>query len=164
MFVVTAKEAFAGPNQVELQLSGGVKVAVNDGFELLTDRGTFDQNQSIARVPGEMTFKKGHMSGSGLNATYNQKSDVLNIAEQGEGRGDGREPGRSPSMAVAGSATLDRMQDVLYMESSVHVLRGAQVIDAEKVMARLSAMKTWSPTSSCAGTRASRRRRRLCRR
>ena len=39
---------------------------------------------------------------------------------------------------VAGHATLDRMQNVLFMDSSVHVLRGAQVIDAEKVMALLS--------------------------
>ena len=79
--MVTAQEATAGPNQVELQLSGAVKISVSDGFELMTERGTFNQNESIARAPGAVTFKKGHMSGSGSNATYNQKDDVLNIAE-----------------------------------------------------------------------------------
>src|SRR4029450_3232215 len=43
IFVVTAKEATAGANEVELQLAGGVKVSVSDGFELVTDHGTFNQ-------------------------------------------------------------------------------------------------------------------------
>ena len=43
-YVVTAQEASAGPNQVELQLSGAVKIAVSDGFELITESGTFNQS------------------------------------------------------------------------------------------------------------------------
>ncbi len=46
VFVVTAGEAHAGPKQVELQLSGGVKVSVSDGFELMTERGTFNQTKA----------------------------------------------------------------------------------------------------------------------
>jgi lipopolysaccharide export system protein LptA len=137
VFVVTAGEALAGPQQVELQLSGGVKVSVNDGFELVTDHGTFNQNESIARAPGDATFKKGRMSGSGANATYNQKSDVLNVAERAKVLITD-ETGRPSLDGVAGSVTLDRAQDVLFLESAVHVLRGAEVIDAGKMMARLS--------------------------
>src|SRR5678816_350038 len=37
VFVVTAKEASAGANEVELALTGGVKVKVSDGLELVTD-------------------------------------------------------------------------------------------------------------------------------
>ena len=51
VFVVTAKEASAGANEVELALTGGVKVKVSDGFELVTDHATFNQNESIARAP-----------------------------------------------------------------------------------------------------------------
>ena len=138
VFVVTAGEALAGPNQVELQLSGGVKVAVNDGFELTTDHGTFNQNESVARAPGDVRFKKGRMSGSGSSATYNQKSDVLTITEHA--RVLVTDAGGKASLdGTAGSATLDRMMDVLFMDSAVHVLRGGQVIDAQKVMAGLSA-------------------------
>src|SRR5678816_2061025 len=136
VFVVTAGEALAGPNQVELQLSGGVKVSVNDGFELTTDHGTFNQNESIARAPGAVTFKKGHMSGSGSGATYNQKSDVLIITEHA--RVLVTDAGKASLDGTAGTATLDRVMDVLFMESAVHVLRGGQVIDAQKVMAGLS--------------------------
>src|SRR5262245_20319189 len=76
VFVISAKEGSAGPREVDLQLSGGVKVSVSDGFELVTDHATFNQKDGVARAPGDVTFKKGSMSGSGANATYNQKSDV----------------------------------------------------------------------------------------
>jgi lipopolysaccharide export system protein LptA len=137
VFVITAGEAHAGPKQVELELSGGVKVSVNDGFELVTDHGTFNQEESIARAPGDVTFKKGLMSGSGLNATYNQKSDVLDIAQRARVVVKDTAGGTSLD-GVAGHATLDRTQNVLFMDTSAHVLRGAQVIDADKVMALLS--------------------------
>ena len=136
-YVVTAKEASAGPNQVELQLAGSVKIAVSDGFELMTENGTFNQSESIARAPGAVTFKKGHMSGSGANATYNQKDDVLNIAERARIVVT-EDNGKNSFDGSAGSALLDRTQDVLFLESKVHVLRDTQVIDADKVMARLS--------------------------
>ncbi len=138
VFVITAKEAQAGPNQIELELSGGVKVAVSDGFELMTERATFNKNESLARVPGEVTFKKGLMSGSGLGSTYDQRSDVLTIGERAKVVVT-EEGGRVSLDGSAGSATLDRTQNVLYMKSNVHVLRGSQVIGADEVMARLSA-------------------------
>ena len=138
VFVITAKEAQAGPNQIDLELTGGVKVAVSDGFELVTERGTFNKNESIARVPGEVTFKKGLMSGSGLGATYDQRSDVLTLTDRAKVVVT-EQDGSITLDGSAGSATLDRTQNVLFMKSKVHVLRGSQVIDADEVMARLSA-------------------------
>lgn len=136
-FVISAKEAVAGPKQVELELSGGVKISASDGFELVTDHGTFNQDQGIAHAPDEVTFKKGKMSGSGRNATYDQMRDVLTIAEQSKVLIK-TDDGRTSTDSSSGSATLDRLQHVLYMDSNVRVLRDAQVITADKVMARLS--------------------------
>jgi len=138
IFVITAKEAAAGPKQVELQLSGGVKISASDGFELATDHGTFNQEEGIARAPDDVTFKKGRMSGSGRKATYDQKGDVLTIAEQSKVLVK-EDDGRTSTDSSSGSATLDRLQHVLYMQSNVRVLRDAQVITSDKVMARLSA-------------------------
>ncbi len=139
-YVITAQEATAGPNEVELKLSGAVKIAVSDGFEMKTESATFNQNDSIARAPGAVTFKKGHMSGSGSNAVYNQKDDVLNIAESAKIVVI-EDNGKTSFDGSAGSAVLDRTQDVLFLESKVHVLRDTQIIDADKVMARLSPME-----------------------
>jgi lipopolysaccharide transport protein LptA/LPS export ABC transporter protein LptC len=138
VFVITAKEAQAGPNQIALELSGGVKVSVSDGFEMTTERATFNKSDNVARVPGEVTFHKGRMSGSGLGATYDQTSDVLTLSERAKVVVT-EEDGRISLDGNAGSATLDRTQNVLFMKSAVHVLRGSQVIDADEVMARLSA-------------------------
>ena len=138
VFVISAKEALAGAKQVELQLSGGVKLSASDGFELETDHGTFNQKEGIARAPDRITFKKGRMSGSGVNATYDQKGDVLNIKEQSKVILTD-DSGRVALDSNAGSATLDRLNDVLYMDSAVRVTRDTQVINADKVMARLSA-------------------------
>ena len=49
VFVITAKEAQAGPKQVDLQLSGGVKVSVSDGFELMTERGHLQPERKASR-------------------------------------------------------------------------------------------------------------------
>ena len=138
VFVITAREAQAGPKQIDLELSGGVKVSVSDGFELMTDRATFNQSESVARVPNEVTFKKGLMSGSGLGATYDQRNDVLTLSNRAKVVVT-EQDGRISLDGSAGSAMLDRTQNVLFMKSSVHVLRGSQVIDADEVMARLSA-------------------------
>jgi len=137
VFVVTAKEASAGANEVELALTGGVKVKVSDGLELLTDHATFNQNEAVARAPGDVTFTKGLMSGSGSKATYNQKADVLTIAQRAKVVVT-EQSGKVSFDGSAGSATLDRIQDLLFMESTVHILRDSQTIDAGKVMARLS--------------------------
>ena len=137
VFVVTAKEASAGANEVELALTGGVKVKVSDGLELLTDHATFNQNDAVAKAPGDVTFTKGLMSGSGSNATYNQKADVLTIGERAKVVVT-EQSGKVSFDGSAGSATLDRIQDLLFMESTVHILRDSQTIDAGKVMARLS--------------------------
>lgn len=138
VFVISAKEAQAGPRQIDLELTGGVKVSVSDGFELMTERATFNQSEGIARVPNEVTFKKGLMSGSGLGAAYDQRSDVLTLNDRAKVVVT-EQDGRVSLDGSAGNATLDRTQNVLYMKSSVHVLRGSQVIDADEIMARLSA-------------------------
>ena len=138
VFVITAHEAVAGPNQVQLELRGDVTLSVNDGFRLLTDRATFDQNEGIARVPGEFRFEKGSMSGSGLGGTYDQRNDVLQITKRAAVKMTDA-AGRTTLDASSGMATLDRLQDTLFLDSSVHVLRGTQIIDADHLLAGLSA-------------------------
>ena len=83
-FTVTADEAFTGTNEVEIELKNNVRLEDSDGFWLLTDRGTFNQNTYLAMVPGAATFGKGRMSGSGTNLTYDQQRDVLSVLEQAQ--------------------------------------------------------------------------------
>ncbi len=136
-YVVTADEALAGPKQRERQLTGHVKLKASDGFELTTDRATHNQDDSIVRAPGPMAFRKGRMSGSGTNATYDQTKDVLTITEQAKVNMSD-EAGQPTMDFTAGTSVLDRLQNVLTLDGKAHVLRNQQVIDAEHVVTRLS--------------------------
>ena len=137
VFTIKAGEAFAGVDQVQLELTGNVVLEASDGFRLQTDRATFDRTESIARVPGPVTFQKGAMSGSGLGATYDERNEVLTLTRDARVMTvDGA--GRTTLDARAGSATLDRLNHVLFLESTVDVRRGAEVITAGSAIASLS--------------------------
>lgn len=136
-YVVTADEATAGKDQRERQLTGHVKLTVSDGFELTTDRATHNQDDSIVRAPGAVSFSKKRMTGSGTNATYDQTKDVLTIAEQAKVNMSD-ESGKPTTEFTAGSSVLDRLQNLLTLDGKAHVLRNQQVIDADHVTTRLS--------------------------
>jgi LPS export ABC transporter protein LptC len=136
-YVVTADEAIAGKDQRERQLTGHVVLKASDGFELTTDRATHNQDDSIVRAPGAVAFSKGHMTGSGGNATYDQTKDVLTITEQAKvNMSDDR--GQPTTDFNAGTAVLDRQQNTLTLDGQAHVLRNQQIIDADHVLSRLS--------------------------
>ena len=136
-YVVTADEALAGPNQRERQLSGHVKLRVDDGFELTTDQATHNQDDNIVRAPGAVAFTKGRMSGSGSNATFDQTKDILAITEQAKVNMTD-EKGQPATDFSAGMAVLDRTLNTLTLDNQAHVLRNQQVIDADHVLTRLS--------------------------
>ena len=152
-YVVTADEALAGPKQRERQLTGHVKLKASDGFELTTDRATHNQDDSIVRAPGAMAFRKGRMSGSGTNATYDQTKDVLTIAEQAKVNMSD-EAGQPTMDFTAGTSVLDRLQNVLTLDGKAHVLRNQQVIDADHVVTRLSDGRADRPVHRAAQQRA----------
>lgn len=136
-FAITANEADAGAEEVELRLSGDVALTASDGFELETAEATFDQNTGVARASGAVAFKKGRMSGSGVGMMYDQRNDVLRFDASSRvvTTDDADQTAYDFS---AGVATLDRLQSLLTLENSVHVLRGDEVIDADRAVARLS--------------------------
>ena len=136
-YVVTAGEATAGKDQRERQLAGHVRLKVSDGFEMTTDRASHNQDDSIVRAPGAIAFSKGHMTGSGGNATYDQTRDILTITEQAKvNMSDDK--GQPTTDFNAGTAVLDRQQNTLTLDGQAHVLRNQQVIDADHVLTRLS--------------------------
>jgi lipopolysaccharide export system protein LptA len=136
-YVVTTDEAQNGPNEGERILTGHVTLKVSDGFELSTDRATHNPGDGVVRAPGQVTFKRGGMTGSGANATYDQNKDLLTINEHAKIHISGDDGGTATDFS-AGVATLDRLQNVLTLDGAAHVLRNEQVIDADHVTARLS--------------------------
>lgn len=136
-FVITGREAEAGEKQQELQLTGDVTLSSSDGFELNADRATFSEQDGLVRAPGPITFRRGAMRGSGVGMTYDRNTDVLTIADECEVRI--LDTGANTTMQfTAGRAVLARQDDYLQLEGLVHVLRGEQMLDAERAKAMLT--------------------------
>jgi LPS export ABC transporter protein LptC len=136
-FVVSGREAQAGDNRKDLEVSGDVKLAASDGFVARTDRATFNQDDATVRVAGAVSFEKGRMTGSGVGMTYNQMTDVLTLASQARVVITD-ESGKAINEFSSGSATLARLENYLALEGDVHALRGDQVLDADRGRALLS--------------------------
>ena len=136
-YVVTAGEGEATQDQSRFQLSSGVHLQADDGFEMFADRATWTKADGMIHADVPVTFSKGRMSGSGSMVDYNDNSDVLSVAQ------DARitttdEQGNKTLDFTAGSAVLDRYHDVMTLDGHVHVLRDMQVMDADRAVAHLS--------------------------
>jgi lipopolysaccharide export system protein LptA len=137
-FMVSGKEGQVGENEEELEIIGDVKLMASDGFTVNADRATFSKSDSTVRVPGAVTFFKGGMSGSGKRMTYNQAGDVLSLAEDAR-VASADESGRIQTEFSSASATLARRDKYLALDGNVHALRGEQILEAQRGIARLSA-------------------------
>lgn len=136
-FVVSGREAQAGENRKDLEVSGDVKLEASDGFVANTDRATFNQDDAIVRVAGQVSFQKGRMSGSGVGMTYNQMTDILTLAQQARVVVTDA-AGKPVNEFSSGSATLARVENYLALDNDVHALRGDQVLEARQGRALLS--------------------------
>ena len=138
-FVVTAQEGRrVGKDTGTIELRREIRLRESDGFELLTEQAVYDFQMSVARADGDVTFSKGGMRGSGRGTSYDQRTDVLRIDAQA--RVDVADVEGSPNMHFsAGTASLDRMQHLLILDKAAHVEQDAQITDADRATARLSA-------------------------
>lgn len=141
-FVVTAAEARAGKDAMDLELSGQVRLTASDGFELSADAATYAKGQGLVQAPGDVTFKKGRLAGSATGMSYDTNAELLSLLANPDVRlaPDGVEDAaESDGMQFrAGTARLDRIQHVLTLEQAATVARGPQVLSGEMVVARLS--------------------------
>ena len=141
-FVVTATEARADKDAMDLELSGQVRLTASDGFELSADAATYDKVQGLVQAPGDVIFRKGRLAGSATGMSYDTNAELLRLLANPDVRlaPDGVEDAaESDGMHfLAGTAMLDRIQHVLTLEQAATVARGAQVLSGETVVARLS--------------------------
>ena len=136
-YVVSGREAQAGENQKELQLTGGVQLKASDGFTVRTDNAAFNQDTGLMTAPGAVTFERDRLSGSGLGMSYDKNADVLSLAEESHVMLRD-EQGKTSLEFTSAKSTLDRMAHTLALEGNVHALRDEQVIEATQGIARLT--------------------------
>jgi lipopolysaccharide export system protein LptA len=141
VFMVSAPEGRVsgdGAARDIYELWGGITLRDNQGFALETERGVFGEHDLTVRAAGPVSFTKGRLRGTGVGMAYDQQFDVLRINERARVDVSGNE--RAAGMLfTAGSAVLDRQQDRLFLDGTVHAERGSEILDADRATAHLTA-------------------------
>ena len=137
-FVATADEARVGKNQTNLDMKGNVVITSNNGFEAKGDSATYSQGEGLMRGPGPVKFRRGRLSGSGVDFSYDETQDLLGLADQTHVIIAPEKRGGEPTDIKSGAAVLGRTDNFLSFERNVHIVRGSQVIDAQSALGELS--------------------------
>lgn len=113
--------------------SGGVTLTTSDGVTITSPTATYSDAEQMARIPGDVSFKKGRMTGTGVGATYDQARNVLwlldkarvDVAPDKQGSGEVHVTAK-----VAGMARNEhymKFQGDARLEGQGHVLHGDDV-------------------------------------
>jgi LPS export ABC transporter protein LptC len=137
-FMATGDEARVGENQSNLDMKGNVVMTSSDGLEARAGSATYNQGEGVVHAPGPVTFKRGRMSGSGVDFSYDEHRDLLGLSDQTKVKLTPEKGGGDATDITSGSAVLGRADKFVSFERAVHIVRGSQVIDAESALGDLS--------------------------
>jgi lipopolysaccharide export system protein LptA len=137
-FVLTGDEARVGDKQSSVQLDGHVHLQGSDGLKLDAASATYTESDGIVRAPGLVTFARGSMSGQGVDFTYDRGRDMIGLSEQSSIKVLPDAKDTAGADITAGSALLARKDGFMTFQRNVHIVRGTQVIDADRTIADLT--------------------------
>jgi LPS export ABC transporter protein LptC len=136
-FVMSGREAQVGDNRQDIEVTGEVQLSASDGFVATTERATFSEADATVRADGPVQFRKGRIAGSGVGMTYNQRTDMLTLADKVQVAMTDDED-RVTTEFTALTATFARIDHYLSLSGAVHALRDGQILDAQNGRALLS--------------------------
>ena len=140
-FVATSDEARVGENQTNLDMKGNVVMTSSNGLEAKGDSAAYNQGEGIMRAPGHVTFKRGRMSGSGVDFSYDEKNDMLGLSDQTHVILAPEKKGGAVTDITSGASVLARTDQFMSFERAVHIVRGTQVIDADSALGEFTESK-----------------------
>src|SRR5438128_4649610 len=137
-FVVKGDEAEVGEKQSNVQLNGHVHLEGSDGLRLDAATASYSEGEGIVRAPGPVTFARGSMTGQGTDFTYDRNRDTIGLSDETHIKiaSDAKDKGGAD--ISAGAAILARKDKFMSFERAVRIIRGAQVIDADRAVADLT--------------------------
>ena len=142
-FVVTADEGeFIAPpgkpaDMSGAKLNGHVKLATDNGLEVLASEATYDGKTGVLTVPGPVTFTRGRMSGSGVGATYDRNRDVLWLLAQAHITVTPDATGGGAVDATSSTAGLARADNYIKLVGTAHVTADTRTAEADEITALL---------------------------
>jgi lipopolysaccharide export system protein LptA len=135
-YIVTGKEAFLGKDNTSFDVRGDVKLETSDGLVATSQQATYTEAEKIVRVPGDVKFKRGRMSGSGVGFTYDEPRDTMWILDKADVK-FAAEGNLGPMAFTSGSFGFARKDRYMRFEKTMHMDREGQLMDADSSMVRL---------------------------
>jgi lipopolysaccharide export system protein LptA len=96
-----------------------VKVTTSDGVLVTTENATYNDAEQMTRIPGELTFKKGRMTGTGVGGTYDQAREVLWLLDQAKVDVAADKKGTGAIHVVSKSAGMARVEHYMKFTGDV---------------------------------------------
>jgi lipopolysaccharide export system protein LptA len=135
-YVVTGKEAFVGKDESSFDVRGDVRLETSDGLVATSQQATYVDVEKMVRVPGDVQFNRGRMSGTGVGFNYDEQRDTMWILDKADVKFAAE--GEAEAMAfTAGTFRYARRDRFMFFEKTMHMERSGQLIDAESAMVRL---------------------------
>jgi lipopolysaccharide export system protein LptA len=135
-YTVTGKQAFVGQKNSSYDIRGDVRLVTDDDLVVTSQQATYADSEKLVRVPGDVKFSRGRMSGSGIGFTFDEERDVMWILEKAAV--DFKAEGNAGAMSfTSGTFGYARRERYMRFEQTMHMDREAQVMDADSAMVRL---------------------------
>ncbi|HYE84952.1 MAG TPA: LPS export ABC transporter periplasmic protein LptC [Vicinamibacterales bacterium] len=135
-YVVTGDQAFIGKENASFDVRGNVRMETDDGLVATSQQATYTDAEKMVRIPGEVRFSQGRMSGSGIGFTFDEQRDVMWILDKADVK-FAAEKNLGPMAFTAGAFGYARRDRYMRFEKTMHMERDNQIIDAESAMVRM---------------------------
>ncbi|HEV3214915.1 MAG TPA: LptA/OstA family protein, partial [Vicinamibacterales bacterium] len=130
--------AEVGDNQSSVRMNGHVHLEGANGLRVDAGSASYSEGEGIVRAPGHVTFSRGSMTGSGTDFTYDRNRDTIGLSDQTAIKIAPDDKDTAGADIRAGAALLARKDGFMSFERAVHIIRGAQVLDADRAVADLT--------------------------
>ncbi len=132
-FTIKGDEAVVTKDNAQVNLTGNLRLQTTDGLTMTGPEATYDSGDGVIRIPGEVHFEKGTMTGTSIGATYDNARDVLWMLERAQidVKADAR--GQGETHMRAGSAGFARAERYIRLQDAASVTREGQALNGDTI-------------------------------
>lgn len=120
------------------KITKGAKVRTSDGLEMTSAQATYVEATGIVTVPGDVTFTKGRMTGTGIGATYDRGRNVIWLLDRAHISVKPDEKGQGAVEATAKAAGLARNEHYLKLAGDARVVGEGRTLDATEITVQMT--------------------------
>lgn len=118
--------------------TGGVTLTTSDGITVTSPTATYNDDEQMARIPGNVAFTKGRMTGTGVGATYDQARHVLWLLDRAKVDVAPDQAGGGEIHVTARTAGMARREHYMKFQGDARLDGQGHVVSGDDVTAFLT--------------------------